>query len=235
MELNDKPSPAAAASASDERAEQLARLAHHVIRVGDDEKARLARELHNELGSNLTAVNLDVAAVEDKLKTSDPALATRLRRALESLRAVVGLSRRVIEELRPSALDNMDLAEALRGHCEEFTERTGLECTAELEDVGKIDRNHSIALFRVAQHALENTAQHARASQVTVFLAREGPRLRMRIADNGTGLPEDAFRRPAAHGLVEARERMAMIGGTFTAGRGDEGRGTVVDVSVPDP
>lgn len=232
--LNEKPPAAAAASTADQRAEQLARLARHVIRVGDDEKARLARELHNELGSNLTAANLDVAAVENKLKASDPALATRLRRALESLRAVVGLSRRVIEELRPSALDNMDLAEALRGYCEDFTERTGLECAAELAEIGRVDRNHSIALFRVAQHALENTALHAHASQATVSLVREGTLLRMRITDNGVGLPEDAFGRPAAHGLLEARERMAMIGGTFKAGRGEDGRGTVVDVSVSD-
>jgi signal transduction histidine kinase len=217
----------------DASADQLARLARHLIKVGDDEKARLARELHNELGSNLTAVNLDVAAVEDKLKGSEPALAVRLRRALDSLRAVVGLSRRVIEELRPSALDNMDLAEALRGYCEEFTERTGLECDADLADIGPLERNLSIALFRVAQQALDNAALHARASRVTLVVALEEKGLRLRVADNGSGLPDDAFDRPAAHGLLEARERAAMVGGTFAAGRGEGGRGTVVEIFVP--
>ena len=216
------------------RAAQLSRLARHVIRVGDNEKARLARELHNELGSNLTAVNLDVAAVEDKLKVSDPALAVRLRRALDSLRTVVGLSRRVIEELRPSALDNMDLAEALRGYCEDFTERTGLECAADLAEIGTLDRDRSIALFRVAQQALENAAAHARPSRVTLSLTREENGLRMRITDNGSGMPDDALDRPAAHGLLEARERIAMIGGDFTVGPGDQGRGTLVHVFVPD-
>ncbi len=218
----------------DARADQLARLARHVIKVGDDEKARLARELHNELGSSLTAVNLDVASVEDKLKVSDPALAVRLRRALDSLRTVVGLSRRVIEELRPSALDNMDLAEALRGYCEEFTERTGLECDADFADIGALDPNRSIALFRIAQQALDNAALHARASRVSLVVAREAKGLRLRVADNGSGLPDDAFDRPAAHGLLEARERTAMIGGTFAAGPGEGGRGTLVEVFVPD-
>lgn len=216
------------------RAEQFERLARHVIRVGDEEKARLARELHNELGSNLTAVNLDVASVEDKLKATDPALAVRLRRALDSLRTVVGLSRRIIEELRPSALDNMDLAEALRGYCEEFTERTGLECSAELADIGSIGRERSIALFRVAQEALENAAAHAKPSLVRLTLSREARGLRMLVTDNGSGIPDDAFARPATHGLLEARERVAMIGGAFTVARNADGRGTRVDIFVPD-
>jgi signal transduction histidine kinase len=219
---------------SEARADQLARLARHVIKVGDDEKARLARELHNELGSNLTAVNLDVAAVEDKLKVSDPALAARLRRALDSLRTVVSLSRRVIEDLRPSALDHLDLADALRGYCEEFTERTGLECDADFADIGPLERSRSIALFRIAQQALDNAAMHAQASRVSLVVSREAKGLRLSVADNGTGLPDDAFDRPAAHGLLEARERAAMIGGTFAIGRGEGGRGTLLNVFVPD-
>ena len=215
------------------------RLARHLIRTTDNEKARLAREMHDELGSNLTAVNLDVAAVEDKLKKVDPVLATRLRRALDSLRTVVGLSRRIIEDLRPSALDNMDLAEALRGFSEDFTERTGLECIVELaEDIGEIGRDSAIALFRVAQESLENAASHATPSSVTLTLTHESNGsgaggTRLRITDNGSGMPEDAFDRPASHGLLEMRERIAMVGGTLEFRSGKDGRGTQVDVFVP--
>jgi signal transduction histidine kinase len=215
-------------------AEQLSRLARHLIRSNDNEKARLARELHDELGSNLTAVNLDVAAVEDKLKAGDPALAQRLRRALESLRTVVGLSRRIIEELRPSALDNMDLVEALRGHCEELTERTGLECITDLAaDSVETDRDRSIALFSVAREALENAAKHASPSLLELSLERQDNGLRMRITDNGVGVPNDPFGKPS-HGLLESRERIAMVGGTFSVRRGEKGQGTVVDVYLPD-
>ena len=218
----------------DDRAEQLSRLAQHLIRVTDNEKARLARELHNELGSNLTAVNLDVAAVEDKLRASDPALAARLKRALESLRTVVSLSRRVIEELRPSALDNMDLAEALRGFCEDFTEENGLECAGQLpEDIGEIDRDQAIALFKVAQEALENIAAHAHASQAAITLARDKEGIRIRVTDNGRGIAPGALDNPQALGLLEARERIAMVGGTLQIKPGEEGRGTTVEVFVP--
>ena len=217
------------------RAEQLSRLVRHMIRETDNEKARLARELHDELGSNLTAVNLDVASVEDRLKTVDPALAVRLQRAMGSLRTVVGLSRRIIEDLRPSALDNMDLAEALRGLCEELTERTGLKCAAELaEDVGKLHRDSAIALFSVAQETLENAARHANPSQLKISLIREAAGTHMRISDNGTGMPDNAFNVAAAHGLLKARERIAMVGGTFDIHPGDGGTGTLVDVFVPD-
>jgi signal transduction histidine kinase len=230
--VDDKPRSTDAATAAPSRETRLAR---HLIRKNDNEKARLAREMHDELGSNLTAVNLDVAAVEDRLKASDPAMATRLRRALDSLRTVVSLSRRIIEDLRPSALDNMDLTEALRGFSEDFTERTGLECATELsDDIGPIGRDSAIALFRVAQEALENAASHAKPSAVSLSLAREGKGTRLLVTDNGSGLPDDAFDRPASHGLLEMRERIAMIGGTLDIRGGKEGRGTQVDAFVPD-
>jgi signal transduction histidine kinase len=219
---------------SEGRAEQLSRLVRHLIRENDNEKARLARELHDELGSNLTAVNLDVASVEDKLKTVDPALAVRLRRALDSLRTVVSLSRRVIEDLRPSALDNMDLAEALRGHCEELTERTGLECLTDLaDDLGALHRDSSIALFTVAQETLENAAAHGKPSELKLSLAHDSNGTRMRISDNGSGIPDNVFDRAGVHGLLEARERISMVGGTFEIRRGEHGTGTTVEVFVP--
>lgn len=211
-----------------------ARLARHLLRKHETEKAKLAREMHDELGSNLTAVNLDVAAVEHKLKETDPTLAARLRRALDSLRTVVGLNRRIIEDLRPSALDHMDLAEALRSHCEDFTERTGLECNVDMtEDVGDIERDSAIALFRVAHEALENAASHAKPSSVGLSLTHGDEGTRLRISDNGTGLPDDAFDRPASHGLLEMRERVAMVGGTLDIGRNKQGSGTLVDVFLP--
>ncbi len=222
------------AAGSDAATKHAQRLVDHLIRRGDREKASLAREMHDELGSNLTAVNLDVAAVEDKLKAADPVLAARLRRALDSLRRVVGLSRRIIEDLRPSALEHMDLADALRGVCEDFTERSGLECDVdEIVDVGEVDHDTATALFRIAHEALENAARHARPSRVAVSLANEAGGIRLRIADNGSGLPDDAFDRPATHGLLEMRARMAIVGGTFDIRPGSDGAGTLVEARVP--
>ncbi len=216
------------------RTRQLTQLARHLIRSADNEKARLARELHDELGSNVTAVTLDVAAVELKLKASDPALAMRLRRALDALRSVVALSRRVIEDLRPSALDNMELADALRGHCEDFAERTGVRCDADLgTDVGKVDPDWSIALFSVARESLANAARYASPTSIRLSLQREAEGIRLKIADDGIGLPADALDQAMAHGLLGMRERLSMLGGSFDIRRGDEGLGTVVEAFVP--
>jgi len=216
------------------RSLQLSRLSRYLIRVADDEKAKLARELHDELGSNLTAVSLDVAAVEDKLKAAEPALAQRLGRAQQSLHAVVGISRRVIEDLRPGELDHASLADAMRGHCIEFSKRTGLPCIAEVDaDLGAIDPRSSYALFRVAQESLTNAAKYARAAGVRLSLRREDQGFRLRVADDGVGIALDALNQPLAHGLLGMRERIAMLDGSFAVGRGDNDRGTVVEAFLP--
>lgn len=221
-------------AAAEARTRQLTQLARHLIRSADNEKAKLARELHDELGSNVTAVTLDVAAVEQKLKASDPALALRLKRALDALRSVVALSRRLIEDLRPSALDNMELADALRGHCEEFAERTGVRCHADLgADIGKIDPDWSIALFSVARECLANAARYASPTAIRLSLQREAEGIRLKIADDGIGLPADALDHPMAHGLLGMRERLSMLGGSFDIRCGDDGLGTVAEAFVP--
>jgi len=216
------------------RTRQLTQLSHHLIRAADDENARLARELHDELGSNVTAVTLDVSAVEQKLKSTDPALALRLRRALDSLRSVVSLSRRVIEDLHPSALDSMELADALRGHCEEFSQTTGLRCETDLvADSGRIDPDWSIALFRVAEESLTNAARYASPTRIWLTLQREARGIRLTITDDGIGVPPDALDQPGAHGLLGMRERLSMVGGSFDVRRGADGLGTVVEAFVP--
>lgn len=216
------------------RTRQLSQLSRYLIRATDNEKAKLARELHDELGSNLTAVSLDVSAVEQKLKSSEPALALRLQRALDALRTVVGLSRRVIEDLRPSALDSMDLAEALRGYCDEFTRRTGLPCETDLsEKLGDLDPDLSIALFRVAQESLTNAARYAKPTALRLRLQRGEKGIRLSVIDDGIGVPPDAMDRPMAHGLLGMQERMSMLGGTFDIRRGESGTGTVVHAYVP--
>lgn len=216
------------------RTRQLSQLSRYLIRATDNEKKRLARELHDELGSNLTAVSLDVSAVEQKLKSAEPVLALRLQRALEALRTVVGLSRRVIEDLRPSALDSMDLSEALRGYCEDFARRTGLPCETDLnEEVGDLHPDWSIALFRVAQESLTNAARYAKPTRIRLRLLREEKGVRLSVFDDGIGMPSDAMDRPMAHGLLGMRERMSMLGGTFDISRGASGTGTVVHAYIP--
>lgn len=215
------------------RTGQLSSLSRHLLDVAEREKAALARELHDELGSNLTAINLDVASVAAHLEKTDPVRAARLDQALRVLRQTVDLKRRIMEGLRPGMIDSLGLPETLRMHVEDFARRTGLDCEAELDTtLEDLDPGVAIALFRVAQEALTNVARYAQARHVRLELARADGEVRLLITDDGVGIAADALERPLAHGLIGMRERIARLDGRFAVGRGAGGRGTRVEATV---
>lgn len=219
-----------------ERTAELTHLSQHLISVAEEEKAAFARELHDALGSNLTAVDIDVKWVEKKLREREPELADRLRRALGVLEQSVEIKRNVIEALRPSLLDMLGLGTALESLAEEFTRRTRIDCIPDLDQaLPDLPPDVSIALYRVVQEALANAEKYARASVVRVALHREAEHLRLVIEDDGVGIPDDALGRPASHGLIGMRERLRVLGGTFEIRRGAHGRGTVIDAVAPRP
>lgn len=219
-----------------ERTAELTSLSQHLISVTEEEKAVVARELHDALGSNLTAVDIDVKWVEKKLRDREPELAERLRRALSVLEQTVDIKRNVIEALRPSLLDMLGLATALESLSEEFTRRTGIDVVPDLDqDLPELPPDVSIALYRVVQEALANVQRHAQAKVVRVALHRENEHLHLVIEDDGAGIPEDVLSRPRSHGLVGMRERVRVLGGTFDIRRGANGRGTVIEAIAPRP
>ena len=222
------------ASLVDEKTLQLTNLSRHLISVREEEKAKLARELHDELGSSLTALNMDVAWVNEKVRADFPDYSRRLDRALGTLHATVDLKRRIIEDLRPSMLDSLGLTAAMESHCEDFTRRTGLPCRAEVaDDLGEIDPEHAIALFRIAQEALTNTSKYAQASTARMALLRNDGGITLLIEDDGIGISDDAWKKPKTHGLLGMRERVRHLGGTLAIQRGPGGRGTVIEVFLP--
>ena len=217
-----------------ERTEQLSVLSRHLIRVSEEEKARLARELHDEMGANLTAIGMHLAAVGDQLKTSHPDQAATLGRARATLIETVELKRRIVEDLRPSLLDNLGLSAALQSYCEDFGRVTGVHCEALIEgDVDGAGPMQAIALFRITQESLNNVAKYAKARHVVVHLAREGEAFTLEVSDDGVGIPPDAMRRPKSHGLLGMRERALLLGGTLRVDRGGNGIGTTVHACVP--
>ena len=216
------------------RTEQLSVLSRHLISVSEEEKARLARELHDELGANLTAINFDLNAVADRLKQSAPELAQMLQRARATLVDTVELKRRIVENLRPSMLDNMGLASALNSYCEEYARVSGVHCEALIE--GSVDAcgpMQAIAVFRIVQESLNNIAKYAKARHVVVHLAREGDMLSLEVADDGIGIDADAVSKPKSHGLLGMRERALLLGGTLQIRRGANKRGTCVAALIP--
>jgi signal transduction histidine kinase len=218
------------------RTEQLSVLSRHLLNVSEEEKAKLAREMHDEMGSSLTAISMDVSMVTEKLKSKDPALATQLQRAKLALLEAVDLKRRIIEDLRPSMLDNLGLVASVQSHCESIAQMAGLKLEIKVEgDCDHIDPAWSIALFRIVQESLTNVVKYAEATQVKVSLKREQSGIWLQIVDDGVGIPADALRKPRSHGLLGMRERALLLGGTFTVRPGPGKKGTVIEARIPFP
>jgi signal transduction histidine kinase len=216
------------------RTEQLSVLSRHLIRVSEEEKARLARELHDEMGANLTAIGMVLANVGEQLQHTHPEQAAALACARATLLETVELKRRIIEDLRPSLLDNLGLSAALHSYCGEFARATRLDCEVladgEIDSAGPMQ---AIALFRITQEALNNVAKYAQARHVVVHLALEDEGIALEVADDGVGIPPDAMRRPKSHGLLGMRERALLLGGSLRVERGVNGTGTCVQAWVP--
>jgi len=217
-----------------ERTGQLSVLSRHLIKVSEEEKSRLARELHDEMGANLTAIGMDLSTVSEQLRTSHPELAAKLGRAKRTLVDTVQLKRRIIENLRPSLLDNMGLSAALQSYCADYARITSLDCDALIDlDADSAGPMQAIALFRITQEALNNIAKYAQARNVIVNLTREPEGWELEISDDGVGIPPDAMARSKSHGLLGMRERALLLGGVLVVERGVNGVGTCVRAMIP--
>jgi signal transduction histidine kinase len=218
------------------RTTQLSQLSGRLLNIAEKEKLDLANELHDELGSNLTAINLDVASVAERLRETEPALATSLQRALGTLKDTVELKRKIIHGLRPSMLDTLGLAPAITALCADYTQRTGHPCNIDIPtNLAGLDSQWPIALYRIAQECLTNIAKHAQADNVNIAIIRESVGIRMRIIDDGVGIDLEAIHKPFSHGLRSMRERVRQCGGVFAIRPNDNGSGTIVEAVLPFP
>jgi len=216
-----------------QRTRELSELSRHLIRAAEEEKAKLARDLHDELGASLTAMKFDMAYVAAKLKDGTPSLAERQQRAIDTLTCIFDLKQRLVQELWPTLLDHLGLAAALRAHGDAFTLRTGVSCRLDISDDLDIDRSPSIALYRVVQESLTNIAKHARASNVMVVLKSERQGLTLQVSDDGLGIAAGATNKAGSYGIVGMRERISKLGGRFAILRRSEAGGTVVEAFIP--
>ncbi len=223
------------------RTEQLAVLSRHLITVNEDEKARLARELHDELGANLTSINMDLGAVARALQEARPELAKQLLHAKATLLDTVELKRRIVEDLRPSLLDNLGLCAALQSYCEQFSTLAQVRCEIDVESAMEhseatlSEPTVSIALFRIVQESLTNIMKYAKAGSVSVSLKRAEAGWTLRILDDGVGIADDTLNKPMTHGLLGMRERALLLGGSLTIRRGRHNRGTCIEAAIPLP
>ncbi|MFT3906371.1 MAG: CHASE3 domain-containing protein [Steroidobacteraceae bacterium] len=215
------------------RTEELSELSNYMQRVSEREKARLARELHDELGSLLVAMKMDLAQLARHLDLHSTDIQTRWRRIQAALSAGVDLKRRVIEELRPTLLDNMGLVSALQWQAEQSCMAAGMTLKSEFPpEEPALNIDSAIAVFRVAQEALTNTARHAHASEVHLKMECPQDRLILLIEDNGTGIAAASDQKTGSHGLASMKHRIHSLGGEFRI-EALQPQGTRIWLSIP--
>ena len=212
------------------RTRELTELARHLQSVREDERSRLARELHDELGGLLTAAKLDVARVKSRLKGGPPEIFERIGHLSSSLDAGIALKRRIIEDLQPSTLTNLGLTAALEVLCGEFSKRLEIKVSTSFDEVELAD-DVRLTAYRVVQEGLTNVAKYARATQVGVRLVDRASVAVLSIQDDGAGF--DTARVPQlARGLAGMRFRVVSHGGRFDV-VSHPGGGTTIEVLLP--
>lgn len=214
----------------DRRTRELTDLAQNLLRVREVERGHLARELHDELGGLLTSAKLDLARVKKRVDGTEPEVAERIRHLSQTLDAGIAVKRRIIEDLRPSALDSLGLQRALEIQCGEFAQRSEIRVQTQIADL-KLDPERALALYRVVQEALTNVAKYARAKEVRVTLQRVGERARLCVEDDGRGF-DPKLVREGSHGLAGMRFRLRSCGGDLVL-RAAPGQGTTIEATLP--
>jgi len=213
--------------------QELRDLAARLQTVREEERTRIARELHDELGQALTGLKMDLAWVRGRLNKQQPELGERLQTLVSRVDGTVDAVRRIATELRPGVLDLLGLVAAIEWQAQEFGHRTGIETNLELHsDHSPVDDVRATTVFRILQEALTNVARHAGASRARITFAQTRDELRLEVADNGRGITRDELAGRRSLGLVGIRERAIGCGGELEI-QGEAGRGTMVKVRIP--
>jgi signal transduction histidine kinase len=213
-----------------QRTAELRELTRHLLSAREDERHRLARNLHDDLGALLTAAKLDAARIRPRLAKAAPEALELLAHLVGTLNASVALGRSIIEDLRPSALSNLGLVAALEILTREFAEQAGVEVHCTLQAM-QLPASTELMIFRLVQEATTNIAKYAQARQVWVNLQPQGEQLEVSVRDDGVGFDPNAPLK-SAHGLMGMRFRVQAEGGTLTL-VSSPGAGTLIQAQLP--
>jgi len=214
-----------------ESEDKLRRLAAHLITVREEERAHIAREIHDELGQVLTGIKMEVGWLAKRLK--EPELVEKTDSMAKLIDSTVQTVRKIATGLRPEMLDDMGLIAAVGWQAKDFQKRTGIRCRTKLPPEGtKLDLEVSTTAFRIFPEILTNVARHSRATRVDIELAVDDERLSLEVADNGVGIPESDLNGRKSLGLLGMQERALLFGGQVGI-TGVPGQGTRVSVTIP--
>ncbi len=192
---------------------QLRDLYHRLELVREEERTRMAREIHDELAQTLTALKLEISLLDKKLKKNDPTLRSCTQMMLEVLNTTIQAGKKLVMDLRPPLLDDFGLPEAIEWQAIEFEKRTGIQCDI---DFGKnylvLDKDRSTTLFRIFQETLTNVTRHAKADKINISLTESNGDVTLQIRDNGIGISKKQISNLRSLGLLGIRERALVWG-----------------------
>jgi signal transduction histidine kinase/CHASE1-domain containing sensor protein len=213
---------------------KLRQLAAHTDQIKEDERKRIAREIHDDLGQNLLALRIDVVMLAARTEPHHPKLNAKVRATMAQIDATIKSVRQIINDLRPNVLD-LGLVAAVEWQISQFQQRSGIRC--ELREPPhdiRLDDKSATALFRILQESLNNISKHAKASNVMVDLAQVGDAVSMSITDNGVGMQLASRQKAGSFGLIGIEERVNLLGGQLHI-ESSPGMGVTILVTVPLP
>jgi len=211
--------------------EELGRLTARMETVREEERTRLAREIHDQVGGSLSILKLDVASLHKQIQF-DQTLKAKANDILKEIDGAFLTVQQIAMELRPSLLDHHGLAAAIESHLDTHCRKLDLDCEKEFDPRMNIEGPCATAIFRVFQEAFTNVIRHAQATKIVVSLRQDETSIRLVVTDNGVGLEQKQLLKPNALGLIGMRERIRPFGGTVTL-VSRPGDGTTVTTLVP--
>jgi PAS domain S-box-containing protein len=217
--------------------ENLRKMSDRVLKIQEHERKRISRDLHDEVGQALTAINMNLAVLRNSLVGGPPELERRIADTQTLIEQTMGQIHNFSRELRPAMLDDLGLLPALRNYTKSFTERTQIEAQLEVQDaepVERLDSERRTVVYRIVQEGLNNVAKHARAGRVEITLSGSPHGVKLQVSDDGRGFaltdrPDGA---PQQLGLLGLAERVRLVGGEFSVAS-LPGRGTVLAATIP--
>lgn len=213
---------------------QLRHLSARLQSVREEERTRIAREIHDELGQQLTGIKMDLSWIYKKIEVEQPKeIGDKVTALLKLIDDTIKTVRKISTELRPGILDDLGLIAAIEWQCSEFEKRNGIKCTftTGLDDLD-FGTNISTEVFRIVQETLTNIVRHSNATSVDIKMKLNEGTIMMEISDNGKGITVDEINNTKSLGLLGMGERAKILGGKFSI-KGKPGKGTAVTLQVP--
>jgi len=214
---------------------QANRFAIHLLKMREDERKRLASDIHDKLGQNLLALRIDVSMLHARTIDTHPRINSKVDAVLGDLDVAIQNVKDIINHLRPPVLE-LGLLASVEWKVQEFERYSKMPCSLQIDgNEGEYAEYDYCAMpvMRILQEALTNVVRHASASMVNVALSNGQNRLTIKVADNGVGIHPDDLKKQNAFGLLGAREYIRMLNGEFAIGSNSQQRGTVLTVAIP--